>query len=248
MRQYVLTRSAFDPDIWPSAANRQRLAVTRAVTAPLVAAQTARDFAWVVLLHPRDPYLEQRLALYGDAAPRFVPLVWDPAQRPRGPGGRRRMAAADYRAPWREALGERDEPLLMARIDDDDGFTPDALERVRRAALRLRKRTVLMEPMGFWTYRGVYIASRHDHNAMHTLYTPAHDEAVVYDYSHTRCRTFAPTVVVDMRPAWLWVRHGQTISGRALPRHFRAGRPTAIDATLRATFPIDWDALARCWR
>lgn len=41
---------------------------------------------------------------------------------------------------------------------------------------------------------------------------------------------------VDQRPAWLWVRHRDTISG-----HQKAWLP--ITKELRTAFPIDWSAL-----
>ena len=134
MRHYVLTRSAFGP-AWDLDANRRRLAVTRAVTAPLMAAQTARAWTWVVLLDERDPLLAERMALYRASAPAFLPLVW----RPEVEGNPSRIAAADYRAPWRSMLGPADDQVLTTRLDDDDGFAPDALARYQAAARRLRR-------------------------------------------------------------------------------------------------------------
>ncbi len=54
LRHFVLTRSAYGP-AWSIEANRRRLAVTKAVTARLMAAQTTRVWTWVVLLDRRDP-------------------------------------------------------------------------------------------------------------------------------------------------------------------------------------------------
>src|SRR5690606_2130130 len=105
VRQYVLTRSAFGP-AWTPGSNRRRFRVTRAVTARTLAAQTLTDWTWIVLLDERDPNLRDRLALYGDSAPRFVPIVWTPPDFPRPARlKKQRIAAADYKAPWREYVG-----------------------------------------------------------------------------------------------------------------------------------------------
>jgi hypothetical protein len=240
MRQFVLTRSAYGP-AWDVGANRRRLAITRAVTARLMAAQTERDWTWVVLLDERDPLLAERLALYGDSAPQFEPIVWIPTDLPKAEGMiRQRIAAADYRAPWRSVVGPADDTTLQTRLDDDDGLAPDALTRVRTAAAGVTRRTILMLPTGVRVWRGCYVHVRHERNAMHTLVTPPGDAGTVYDYGHTKCAAAAPIVLLDDAWGWLWVRHRDTISGyhRA---HLR------INPAVRAAFPVDWAALRRAW-
>src|SRR5688572_33177200 len=68
VRHYVLTRSAYGP-AWDREANARRLEITRAVTARLMAHQTAKAWTWVVLLDERDPFAAERLALYRASAP-----------------------------------------------------------------------------------------------------------------------------------------------------------------------------------
>lgn len=238
MRHIVLTRSAFGP-AWDLAANARRLAVTRAVTARLMAAQTTRDWTWLVLLDPRDPLLAERMALYEASAPHFQPLVWPPPVS----DNVSRVAAADYRAPWREAIGPVDDTLLMTRLDDDDGLAVDAIERYQRAAVRhrrLRRRTVLMLPYGVRVWAGRYSRVHHNCNAMHTLVAPPGDRLCVYDYSHVKSRQVAACVTVDARPGWLWVRHRDTLSG-----YRQANAP--LTAAIRELFPVDWAALEANW-
>ena len=102
-----------------------------------------------MLLDQRDPLLHDRLALYGDSASSFRPIVWRPTDAAGRPD-RQRVAAADYRAPWRDAVGPADDTVLMARLDDDDGLASDALARFRRAADGVDARTILMLPTGVW--------------------------------------------------------------------------------------------------
>jgi hypothetical protein len=248
MRSYVLTRAAYGPT-WDLDANARRLAVTAAVTTRLMDAQTDRDWTWVVLFDEHDPLLERRATEFEAAAPTFLPIMWTPPSCPRAaPWDRhadetstvQRIAAEAYRAPWREAIGPRDEPVMMVRLDDDDGFAPDAMARYRAAAAKVTTRTILMLPSGVRTWRGRYSSVRHERNAMHALVTPPGDATCVYDYGHAKCQKAAPIVMVDERWGWLWVRHRDTISGWK-----RAGLP--ITRTVRDAFPIDWRALRRAW-
>lgn len=254
MRQYVLTRSTFGP-AWDLGANRRRFGMTQAVTARLMAAQTQGDWTWIVLLHERDPLLRQRLALYADSAPRFSPIVWRPPDAAaqwaagvarRSSGLRGANAVAAHRAPWRQAVGPADDLVLMARLDDDDGFAPDALERYRKAAAGLKERTILMLPAGVWVFAGRYATVRHPRNAMHTLVTPPGDESIPYGYSHTKCREVAPVVTVDREWGWLWTRHRDTISNARNPRPW-GGVPRPLDQAICHRFPVDWRAYLGAW-
>jgi len=228
MRHYVLTRSAYGPS-WTLDANRRRLDVTRAVTARLMAAQTTRNWAWVVLLDPRDRLLDERRAVFTDASPRCFPIEWVPPVNPKA-------------APWGEAIGDRDTRILQTRLDDDDGLAPDALARYQAAAVGTSKRTILMLPEGVRIWRGRFSVVRHERNAMHTLVTQAGDDQSVYAYGHAKPqRSGARIVMVDESWGWLWVRHQDTISGWR-----RAEQP--INHRVRAAFPVDWAALDAAWK
>lgn len=248
VKHYVLTRAAYGP-VWDLRANRRRLEVTRAVTAPLMAAQTDRDWTWVVLLDVRDPLISDRRAAFAAAAPSFVGVDWSPPSAPKAaPWDRhagetttvQRIAAEAYRAPWRATIGAGDEPLMMTRLDDDDGLAPDAIARYRAAAAKVAGRAILMLPAGVRVWRERYSVVRHERNAMHCLVTPAGDDLCVYDYGHAKCQRAAPIVMVDQRWGWIWVRHRDTISGwkRAEKR---------LDPAVRSAFPVDWRALRRIW-
>lgn len=235
MRHFVMTRSAFGP-AWDLDANRRRLEITRAVTARLLSLQTVSNWTLVVLLDPRDPLQGERLGLYVGSAPTVI-VLWRDIDAPTEPS---KAAAADYRAPWRSVVGDRDQ-VLMTRLDDDDGLAPDALARYQRAARRVRGRAALMLPFGIRVWNGCYATVRHQTNAMHTLVTPEGDGMAVYDYGHTKVARVVRVVTVDPMPGWLWVRHRDTLSDWRLAR-----RP--ITATIRRAFPVDWPALEAAWR
>ncbi|MEO8247207.1 MAG: glycosyltransferase [Chloroflexota bacterium] len=217
--------------------------MTRAVTLPLMAAQTTRDWTWIVLLDDRDPLLAERQRAFASAAPNFLPLIWRPEVESNNVGLRQRLAAADYRAPWRELVGPADDTVLTTRLDDDDGLVPDAVARYQRAARGITQRTILMLPIGIWLSAGHYSVVRHDRNAMHTLVTPPGDDGTVYDYGHTRVREIAPVVMVDGLPGWVWARHRDTISGGRTPGPY-GPRPRPVNETIRKMAPIDWAAFS----
>lgn len=250
MRHVVLTRSAYGPE-WSLDANRRRLNLTRAVTVSLMAAQTFRDWTWIILLHAQDELGAERRAVFKRAdvdvrfidwePPEFVAMPWD--RRPAADRNasldrqRKAIAAVAYKAPWAAAVGSRDHPLLSTRLDDDDGFTPDALERVQRKAGRVVRRRVLMFPEGIRVWRGKEVRVRHETNAMHTLATPADDDLLVYDYGHRQVAEQGfPVRFIDEDPAWLWVRHDDTISGIREAVH-------PISSQTRRLFPIKWDVV-----
>ena len=224
MRFYVLTRSAYG-SAWSIEANRRRLAVTRAVTAPSLRAQTDQGFEWIVLLHPSDELLDERREVFEGA--RFIYLDPDVDGTPSD------VAWMAYKAGWAEAVGDRSEAVAMTRLDDDDALAPWAMERIRRLALRQKRRTALVLPNGLRVWRGRYTAVRHLSNAMQTLVTPPGDTMTVYDYGHRDVRQFADLRMVDPNLAWVWSRHDDAISG------WRSSeRP--LTPALRAMFPIDW--------
>lgn len=234
MKHLVITRSAYGPE-WDFDANARRLEITQAVTAAMMRRQTSRDWSWVVVLDARDPLLNERMAVYEAAAPSFVPIIWTPPY-PLAT----RSKAADYMPEWQFLLSLGLVPTLQTRLDDDDALASNAIARLQDAACTLTARTILMLPHGYRVWAGCYIDEWRPSNAMQTLFTPPGDSLCVYDYGHHDATAWAPVVIVDEAPGWLWVRHRDTISVE------RAGS-TPIPGSVRKLFPIDWHALESAW-
>jgi hypothetical protein len=224
VRHVILTRSAYGSS-WDLDSNRRRLSMTKAVTIPSLASQTSRAFRWIVLLHPSDPLLLERMAAYSSIGADFLFHA--------GTGTSAEVAASAYRAAWAEAIGPRDEVVAMTRLDDDDAFAPWAMAKVEASAATVTKRVALMFPLGIRVWDGGYTLVRHDSNAMQTLVTPPGDSMTVYDYLHRFVRRTLRVRVIDDRPAWLWSRHRDTISGWRM-----AGR--ALTPEIQRMFAIDW--------
>jgi hypothetical protein len=247
LEHFVLTRSAYGA-AWDLEANRRRLELFRGVTCRTMATQTERRATWIVLVDVRDPLAGHRILAaeatgipirilwWDQAGAELAAAPWDP--KPNTP--RQKVAATAYRAPWNDAIGIRSSTTLLTRIDDDDGFASDALERIRDAAEAeaITGRAAFILPRGIRVWNGLEVDSDHPTNAWATLQTPAGDELTVYDYCHRQVRDQGfPVVDVDEEPGWLWVRHQDTISG------IRHAEQPISDAT-RALFPIDWGLVA----
>ena len=142
-------------------------------------------------------------------------------------------AIAAYRADWNSVLAPA--PRVTTRIDDDDAFAPSALSRIRAAVpVGARRRVSLQLPVGYRVWGGRFTRVRHESNAMASLYSPAGERSTVYSYMHREIADHARVRFIDSDPAWLWVRHPDTLSGWK-----RATKP--INWRLTRQFPIDWD-------
>jgi hypothetical protein len=230
VKHVILTRAAYGPG-WDVDANRRRLAMTRAVTIPSLAAQTNPDFTWIVLLHRRDAILDERRAAFRGAKLIYTDIDGTPDA----------VAFDAYKAGWARAIGSRQGMVAMTRLDDDDAFAPWAMARVREEAEKRTTRTILMLPIGIRVWQGGYTFVQHRSNAMQTLVTPPGDKLTVYDYGHRTAHKVARIKGIDARPAWLWSRHPDTLSGWRV-----SDRPLNDD--IRALFPIDWSVFGSEYR
>ena len=221
LKYAILTRSAYGPD-WTREANARRLAVTEAITVPTIRAQTFRGFEWHVLVHEKDPLLRRRVKAFESAGVPVHLLFTDARGTPQ------EVAVACYKAAWRDSVGPG--PAAMMRLDDDDGLAPDAFARLQPLASSSRQPTALVFPIGIRVWAGRYTFVRHASNAMQTLVS---EVGSVYDYLHRRVRQHALVRFVDRKPAWLWYRHPDTISGWRMAM-------SPLDPTVQRWFPIDW--------
>jgi hypothetical protein len=224
LKHLILTRSAYGPG-WSEDANRRRLAMTEGVTIRSLMAQTNRDFTWIVMLHRKDALLDERRAAYKAAGARFIYTTAE--------GDPSSVAFDAYRGGWGKAIGSRAGKVAMTRLDDDDGFAPWVVERFQAEARKCTRRTALICPIGIRVWNGGYTVVQHRSNAMHTLVTMPGETMTVYDYPHRFVGRHAWVRGVDARPAWVWSRHPDTISGWHV-----ADMP--LTDSIREMFPIDW--------
>lgn len=225
-----MTRAAYGP-AWDREANRRRLEITRGVTAASMAAQTSKDWTWLVVLHRDDPLKAERKAVFESAGVpvKFVTIATKTTDRS--------QAAYDaYHAPWGRLLGKRDDYLAMTRLDDDDALAPWAIARIQATVRTPIRRTILVFPVGVRVWGGRYTIVSHQSNAMQTLVTLPGDDLHVYGYGHRDARRVGKVRAIDARFAWVWARHPDTISGWKTAEK-------AIPDRIRSMFPIDWALL-----
>lgn len=236
MRHYLLTRSAYGPDV-PLDVNRRRLELLRGITVRSLASQTTRDVTWLVMVDHDDPYLASRMDAFGESG---LPVIYAPAGR----------LVRDHRfdrpwAAWSKYL-VRDGPTLTTRIDDDDAFAPWTLERFRQRSeqwaltLRGRRRVVWTMPHGVRVNGGRYNLREDWKNQFTSLYAPLNDTTTVMDINHTSVNKLARLRAIETPPAWLWNRHELARSSHSGATMKDIDDMIPVDAAVRSAFDIDW--------
>lgn len=238
MNHYVLTRSAFAPDVHIEL-NRRRLQLLREVTARSLASQTA-PFTWVVALHPRDPLRADREAIVRELDGVAIDCTTRPVRVPwsNHVGSYiQQLAASAYFADWRSAMTPG--PRLQMRLDDDDAIATDYLARIQAAARRCRQRRIFVAMSGIRTDGQTWAPCRDATRLMQNLFTPADDDLCVYDFGHRRAASVAPVDVVSVDIGWLYLRHVDAISD-----DFSGSFRIPLSDRIRQRFAINWGALA----
>ena len=198
---------------------------------PTLAAQTSRDFRWIVYFDEGTPEpFRARIEACRRVAgfhPYFTPLF--PGER-WGLSAREVLAAEERAAPW----------LLTTRLDNDDGLAVDFVARVQAAAAGILqgaagpRRTALNLTNGVvFDGRRAY-ALAHPSNAFSSLLEPWETARTVWEVSHMDLAEAGPVLQVGGPAAWLQVVHGGNVSnkirGRRVPPAALAGRfPPSID-------------------
>lgn len=223
----VLTRSVYDPAQWDEASTRRRLRRFRAYAVASMAAQTVKPDVWVLAVHPDDRCRDERLDIAASAG---VPLhVFDFAPT----GDRAAIARAGYSHHWQLPATAK----LTTRLDDDDVLAATFVARLRAALDPARGLCAYVFPHGFRVLGQRVEPYHHPRNMFASVFTPSGDQRNVYNWRHMKIRDELPVVDVDDRPAWVWVRHDDALTGGRR-------RPTdRIDDRFRAMFPrVDWEA------
>lgn len=227
MKHLVITLSMYGPEVdvdW----NARRVDLVEANSAPSIAAQTTRDFEWMVCLHPDDPLLDRRIKAFSEGADcRFV--YYDPEGEKRNDPVEGRVNARASGAlveNWRQVsyrvdrlilpvIREHDQPLLLTRFDDDDAFAVDAFARIQSVLQPEAKPVLWMQPQGFviWATHPIEIQPfRHPANGFSSIQAPPGSRIHPFSYGHNRVVDHLPMRIVDEEPAWVMFRHEDNMS------------------------------------
>jgi hypothetical protein len=240
VRHYLLTRSAYGPDV-PIEVNRYRLELTRGITSRSLASQTYQDVTWLVLTDPADPLKEERERVLWESG---LPFLTADA------GSIERTNRYDRpQGPWHAHLDFSD-ATLTTRIDDDDAFAPWALSAFRDHAERYlgmrrrRNRRIFTLPIGYRVSSGKANLRRDRVNQFTTMYAPRGDRCCIMDRNHTGQNRLAHLIDISHAPGWLWLRHdgARSAESRASNRDKHLMEP--ISEAVRDCFDVDWGLIA----
>lgn len=241
MRSFIMVRAVYGPDQWTLEANKRRLELTKGITAKSLQSQTAKDWTLVVMMDPDDPMYDERLGVFQNCSPNTVVINWKSKVSPgfsKATDLRSGVAASAYKGvDWGKEVESSVGNTLMLRLDDDDAMHPSVMKRLAVASSSLGKRSALIFPHGYRSFKGKVSKIGNPTNIMHCLFTPDGDDTHVYSYGHTKIKDIMPIISVNFnKPAWIYVRHGDAISG-----HRKADQE--ITEEIKSEFPIDWDLL-----
>ncbi len=239
MRHYLLTRSAYGPDV-PIELNRYRLDLMRGITVRSLAAQTFKDVTWLVLTDPLDPLIEEREDALWESG---LPFITAPA------GDMERTDRRDKPwGPWKDHIDWSD-ATLTTRIDDDDAFAPWVLATFNHTALqwvaerRGRRRRIFVLPRGYRVSGGKINERRDRVNQFTSLYAPHRDHCCVMDMNHTGQHRLARMIEISAEPGWLWLRHQGARSSMSRASNLQKELMKPIPDAIRARFDVDWDLI-----
>lgn len=237
MKHYLLTRSAYGPDV-PLDVNQRRLDLLQGVTVRSLAAQTERNVTWLVLIDPRDPLLDERTKVLESAG---LPLILATA------GSLERSLPKDRpKGSWAEHI-DWSESVMTSRLDDDDAIAPWVLFRFHDNGLareRKRGRRIVWIMTDGWRVARGKAARRHDPVAQFSsLFAPFGDHATIMDINHTSVARLGIVRQASPEPAWLWLRHADTRSVNSRSFGYQGETMRPLTKTIRATFDVDWELI-----
>jgi hypothetical protein len=201
---------------------------------PSVAAQTGRDFHWLVYFDADTPEpIRRRIEACREVFP-FVPWFCG------------RISAEFWPGSLAEALPARTPWLLTTRFDNDDALAADHVARLQAAvAYGEPQRGSLNFPQGFVLDEGGKLyALTHLANSFASWLEPWDAKArTAISINHLKMTRVGPVRQLDGAAAWLQVVHGGNVSnkvrGRRVAPEAAAGRfPAAALAGLRGASGI----------
>ena len=176
---------------------------------PSVAAQTARDFHWLVYFDAAtpQPFLDRI-----EACRKIFPFV---------PYFSTGVSAAFWPQSLSETLPARTPWILTTRFDNDDALAVDYVARLQAAVTRQEppQRGSLNFPRGFVLEGGNIYALTHVANAFASWLEPWDDHTrTAISINHLKLTRVGPVTQLDGAAAWLQVVHGGNVSNKVRGR------------------------------
>ncbi|QZH76408.1 MAG: hypothetical protein JY451_07710 [Erythrobacter sp.] len=181
----------------------RRFALFEAYCLPSIAAQTTRDFHWLIYFDPATPEaFRERISAAQQSFPfeaRFVESF------------SAEMVARDVV----ERLNPAARRVLSTRLDNDDAVSRDFLKRVRAAAEAHAPGTVLNFPQGIALRHGRLFSADDPSNPFTTLIEDTSGPVqTIWSAQHRDLGTKWQLVQITSPPVWLQVVHGENVANR----------------------------------
>lgn len=199
----------------------ERFALFERHCLPAVAAQSIRDFTWIIYFDIETPaaFREriERCRTVFPFIPYFTPLFYEEGW----PRSIRETLEAP--APW----------LLTTRLDNDDAISIDFVARLHAtlAAMPSPRRCSINFPEGYLLQAGRAYAHRHLCNPFASWLEPWDDKMrTAYSIYHMRMAEVGEVVQVEGPGTWLQVIHGGNVSNKVRGRQI-------VPTVLRERFP-----------
>jgi hypothetical protein len=205
-----------------------RFEIFRDICLPSVAAQTDQNFVWLLYFDENTPpdYLgrvRDLLAPY----PHFRVVQCGAFDDEARAGTLRAELAPDSK--W----------LLTTRLDNDDGWRRDFVERLH-AALAFEGRECLNFTSGLIWSQGMTLLYRHRSNAFISMLEPVDGFRTVWCVQHLELDRVAPVRQIDAPPAFIQVIHTRNRSNK--PRGRRVPRLKALQGFEMMKLPLERNA------
>lgn len=202
---------------------------------PSIAAQTTRNFHWMVYFDESTPApFRDRIEAAREVFP-FTPFFTG------------FFEAEGWPRSLRETLGQPTPWLLTTRFDSDDALSLDHVARLQAAVAEAAPtaRTSFNLTQGLVIEGGRVYAHEHRSNAFASWFEPWDETArTAMSINHMRMAELGPVLQVGGPAAWLQVVHGGNVSnkvrGRRVGPEAVAGRfPAAVPGRLPAVSPVE---------
>ncbi len=188
---------------------------------PSMAAQTVKDFRWLIYFDEQTPANFRDRITQAQTAVAFDAIFVGPFHAG--------LAAVDVTARLHGDKGR----LVTTRLDNDDAVSNDFLMQVQAAAAGLPDGTIINFRKGIALSKGRLFVADDDSNPFTSMVEQAAGAKTIWAAPHTQLKTQFALEQVTIEPCWLQVVHGENVAnrikGRQLSSHDVLGRFTLGD-------------------
>lgn len=175
---------------------------------PSIAAQTNKNFTWLVLFDENTPDKYKAIfEEYHQKCNNCVPVYM-------GPSGRENLY--EKVSPILKSFLNQEEYIITTNIDNDDTFHEDIVENIQNEFLKEPKETLYRFVYGYQYFENMNFMMRmkYPHNHFLTLASLVTDEHIkpITHYGHTRAHKRLPHVDIITTPMWIEIVHGSNVN------------------------------------